>query len=122
MRFTMSNPIKLERIRAIMDFGSHSQTKGSLIVNVHAVVWQVRQGDDVDVIRRFGRLGGDSRGFHQANESFAIAVDVLINPVPDGYFGPGIRKSGVYNGDSPDRSGRNGSRQKKSSSGLHVEL
>ncbi len=87
------------------DGRGNTQTKWSLVVDVDAL-WKIRQRDDIDVVGGVGPRRLNCRGFNEAWETLAIAVDGGINPVADRDSRAGIRICFVDHGRCVHEDGR----------------
>ena len=71
-----------------------TKTERGLVMDIDAA-GDVRQGDDIDIVRGVGRGGLDRGGLDEARESLAVAVGRRVDPVADGDGGPRVGEGRV---------------------------
>jgi hypothetical protein len=73
-------------------------------VNIDAL-WEVRQGDDIDIVGGIARRGLDGGGFDETRKAFAITIDSRIDPIADRHRGTCVWIALVDDGDGVDGNG-----------------
>lgn len=104
---------------AIEDLRRVPNAEGRLEVDVHSIR-DVREGDDVDVVGGSLAEGSHCRRLDEARETFAIAVDSLIDPVTNWDGGPSVGVSRVDDGRGVSGEPCTESTDEESGSGLHL--
>lgn len=115
---TLRRAVQIARILTPTDSRQLAQTKGGLVMNVHAL-GDVGQGDHIDIVPGIGGGRLDGRGFNQTRETLAVAIDGGIDPIADRNGRSSVGESLIDH--RTGLGGRRGERDKqgRSSSSLH---